>query len=121
MNMNGILENLKQAARRLQKKTPSQGNSHTFEARYISFKELLSANTHLLNIIADIEDKLQGHRLFSMTYVRSQASRAVFYAMRMILCLNFIAARQYLYPSIVSDRRRMSCAADGADIAIALA
>jgi len=63
----------------------------------MSFKELLAANTHLLNIIADIEEKLQGHRPFGMTYVRSQASRAVFYAMRMVLCLNFISAKQYLH------------------------
>jgi len=94
--MASIWEKLKQAAKGC-KRSSQNGSTHTFEARYISFKELLTANTHLLNIIADIEDKLQGHRLFGMTYVRTQASRAVFYAMRMVLCLNFISAKQYLH------------------------
>jgi pyruvate,water dikinase len=75
----------------------SNGAVHTFEARYVSFKELLAANTHLLDIMADIEIKLQGGRFFGMTYVRSQASRALFYTLRMVLCLNFIAAKQYLH------------------------
>ncbi|MEJ2661941.1 MAG: PEP/pyruvate-binding domain-containing protein, partial [Desulfobacteraceae bacterium] len=75
----------------------SNGAAHTFEARYVSFKELLAANTHLLEIMADIEIKLQGGRFFGMTYVRSQASRALFFTLRMVLCLNFIAAKQYLH------------------------
>lgn len=94
--MTKIWQKVKAAAKRYRRSAPN-GSPHTFEARYVSFKELLAANTHLLNIIADIEEKLQGHRLFGMTYVRSQASRSVFYAMRMVLCLNFIAAKQYLH------------------------
>jgi pyruvate, water dikinase len=94
--MASIWKMLKKAARRRTPVSPN-GASHTFEARYHSFKELLAANTHLLNIMADIELKLQGRRVFGMTYVRSQASQALFYAMRMVLCLNFIAAKKYLH------------------------
>jgi pyruvate, water dikinase len=91
-----IWKMLKKAGRRRPPESPN-GASHTFEARYHSFKELLAANAHLLNIMADIEVKLQGHRVFGMTYVRSQASQALFYTMRMVLCLNFIAAKKYLH------------------------
>jgi pyruvate,water dikinase len=91
-----LWKKLKQAVRR-RAAEPSNGATHTFEARYVSFKELLAANTHLLDIMADIEIKLQGGRVFGMTYVRAQASRALFYTLRMVLCLNFIAAKQYLH------------------------
>ena len=94
--MANIWNKLKNVVRRRPAK-PSEGAAHTFEARYVSFKELLAANTHLLDIMADIEVKLQGSRFFGMTYVRSQASRALFYTLRMVLCLNFIAAKQYLH------------------------
>jgi pyruvate,water dikinase len=94
--MAGIWKKLKNAVRR-RPAGASNSATHTFEARYVSFKELLAANTHLLDIMADIEVKLQGGRFFGMTYVRSQANRALFYSLRMVLCLNYIAAKQYLH------------------------
>ena len=94
--MAGLIDIFRKANRR--RRQPLQESAaHTFEARYISFKELLAANTELLNILADIEDKLQGDRIFGMTYVRSQAFRAVALALRMILCLNFISSKKYLH------------------------
>ena len=43
-----------------------------FRFRYTCFKDLLDSNTQLLNIMADLEEKLQGHQVFGMAYVRSQ-------------------------------------------------
>ena len=74
--MANIWAKLKQASKR-RKRSSQNGSPHTFEARYISFKELLAANTQLLKIIADIEEKLLGQRLFGMAYVRSQASQSL--------------------------------------------
>ena len=93
--MFGFLEKIKKVSRDRRVKKQADA-SHTFEARYVSFKELLAANAELLNIMADMEDKLQGRRYFGMTYVRSQASRAVSHALRMTLCLNFIAGKKHL-------------------------
>jgi pyruvate,water dikinase len=93
--MFGLWEKLKYRIQR--HKSVAQGESSpVFEARYLSFKKLLGANAELLNIMADIEEKLQGQRIFGMTYVRTQAARAVSHALRMTLCLNFISAKKYL-------------------------
>lgn len=67
----------------------------TFRDRYAQFKELLNANAELSRIIADIEEKLQGHQLYGMTYVRSRANRAVFQTRRMVETLNVISGNKY--------------------------
>ncbi len=46
-----------------------------FRFRYSCFKDLLDSNAQLLNIIADLEEKLQGRQVFGMSYVRSNSSR----------------------------------------------
>lgn len=55
-----------------------------FKAKYSHFKALLESNAELLQLITDMEEKLSGHVVFGMSYVRSQASRAVFHAVRMV-------------------------------------
>jgi pyruvate, water dikinase len=66
-----------------------------FRAKYERFKELLDSNSELSRIITDIEEKLQGHQIFGMTYIRSQSARAVFHTMRMIQSLNSISREKY--------------------------
>ncbi|MGD0972053.1 MAG: PEP/pyruvate-binding domain-containing protein [Desulfobaccales bacterium] len=66
-----------------------------FRFRYSCFKDLLDSNTQLLNIIADMEEKLQGRQIFGMFYVRSQAARAAFHAFRMIKNLDVLSGRVY--------------------------
>jgi pyruvate,water dikinase len=89
----GFLERMK----RLLSREPAEAEdrSPSFQAKYISFKEILSANTEILNIITDLEETLLGRKVFGMSYIRSQAARAVFYAMRMIQGLNFISGQKY--------------------------
>lgn len=66
-----------------------------FRFKYSSFKELLGSNAENLDIIADIEEKLQGHQVFGMAYVRSQAARSVFHTLRMIKSLNALSGQRY--------------------------
>ncbi|QLA21171.1 PEP/pyruvate-binding domain-containing protein [Desulfolutivibrio sulfoxidireducens] len=65
----------------------------SFRAKYNFFQELLESNSELLKIIADMETKLHGRELFGMAYVRSQSSRAVFHAMRMIRAFEGLSGR----------------------------
>ena len=77
------------------KLTPAKGSAETKSARilrekYASFRKLLESNSELLNIIADIDEKLQGHTIFGMSYVRSQTTRAVFHTQRMVSSLGHL-------------------------------
>jgi pyruvate, water dikinase len=66
-----------------------------FRAKYEHFKQLLASNTELLNILTDMEDKLQGQRVFGMSYVRSQSARCAFHTLRMIESLNALSRNRY--------------------------
>jgi pyruvate, water dikinase len=66
-----------------------------FRFRYACFKDLLDSNSQLLNIITDLEDKLQGREVLGMSYVRSQAARAAFHAFRMIKSLDVLSGHKY--------------------------
>ena len=54
-----------------------------FRKKYKHFQEVLESNAELLKIVSDMEFKLQGDVTFGMSYVRTQATRAVFHALRM--------------------------------------
>lgn len=69
--------------------------SREFRFKYTCFKDLLTSNTELLDIITDIEEKLRGQRVFGMSYVQSQAARAVFHCMRMVKSLDDLSAHRY--------------------------
>ncbi|HAA02283.1 MAG TPA: phosphoenolpyruvate synthase [Syntrophobacteraceae bacterium] len=92
--MTGLMESLRKW--RSRKAGPSRDEmASIFRAKYDHFKQLLGSNTELLNIITDMEDKLQGQRVFGMSYVRSQSARCVFHALRMIQSLNSLSANRY--------------------------
>jgi pyruvate,water dikinase len=55
-----------------------------FKVKYGQFKALLESNSELLQLITDLEQKLSGGTVFGMAYVRSQSSRIVFHAVRMV-------------------------------------
>ena len=75
-----------------------------FRFRYACFKDLLDSNSQLLNIIADLEEKLSGRHVFGMSYVRSQAARAAFHCFRMIKSLDVLSGHQYPVLYGVLDR-----------------
>src|SRR4030043_138379 len=87
----------------------SEDLAEIFRLKYGHFKELLASNTELLNIITDIEEKLMGHRVFGMAYVRSQSARTVFHTMRMIRSLNALSGGKYpeLYDILERINRRI--------------
>jgi pyruvate,water dikinase len=75
---------------------PSRGEvGAAFRFRYACFQDLLDSNTQLLNIISDLEEKLQGRQVFGMSYVRSQVVRAAFHAFRMIKSLDVLSGHKY--------------------------
>jgi pyruvate,water dikinase len=59
------------------------------------FKELLASNSEVLNIISDIEEKLQGRQIFGMSYIRANSTRAVFHTNRMVKSLNSLSNDRY--------------------------
>ena len=75
-----------------------------FRFRYACFKDLLDSNIQLLNIIADLEEKLQGRQVFGMSYVRSQTARAAFHTFRMIKSLDVLSGHKYPVLYGVLDR-----------------
>ena len=96
-----ILNNLKVLFRSLFRLEPAEEDiGAVFRFKYGLFKELLTSNTQLLDLITDMEEKLQGHQLFGMSYVRSNATRAVFHAFRMVKSLDVLSGHRYpmLYP-----------------------
>jgi pyruvate,water dikinase len=64
-----------------------------FRKKYKHFQELLESNAELLKIVTDIEYKLRGDQVFGMSYVRTQATRSVFHAMRMAASFDSLAGR----------------------------
>lgn len=62
---------------------------------YLAFKDLITSNDELLEIITDIEHKLDTGAPFGMTYVRFRAVACATHAYRMVLCLDKLAARRY--------------------------
>ncbi len=83
---------------------PRRDLTGVFRAKYEQFKQLLDSNAELSRIIADIEDKLQGHKLFGMAYIRSQSARAVFYTLRMVASLNALSGNRHQRLSEVVGR-----------------
>ena len=77
------------------KETSREDISEIFRAKYSIFKELLASNTEVLNIISDIEEKLEGRQIFGMSYINAYSTRAVFHTNRMVKCLNSLSNNRY--------------------------
>jgi pyruvate,water dikinase len=81
--------------KRIRPESPKKDLTGIFRGKYEQFKQLLDSNAELSRIITDIEDKLMGHRVFGMAYVRSQSARAVFYTLRMVSSLNTLSGNRH--------------------------
>jgi len=66
-----------------------------FRFKYACFKDLLASNTELLNIITDFEKKLRGRDVFGMSYVHTQAARAVFHTRQMVGSIHELSGHRY--------------------------
>jgi len=82
-----ILENLKKLYHFLRGAdhlhADEQAIKDEFRKKYKHFQELLESNAELLKIVTDMEVKLRGEQVYGMSYIRAQATRAVFHALRM--------------------------------------
>jgi pyruvate, water dikinase len=56
-------------------KPPASGGMASLEKVVFHFSELLKENNETLELMADLEEKADGHFLFDMTYLRSTVSR----------------------------------------------
>jgi Phosphoenolpyruvate synthase/pyruvate phosphate dikinase len=88
------------------KKRDPQLAAGLFKAKYSQFKALLESNSELLQLLTDLEQKLRGDTVFGMAYVRSQASRIVFHAVRM--ANNFDKLSSGRLPALREVVRRLS-------------
>ncbi len=64
-------------------------------ARCVAFKLLIAANNQALELMADMEEALQGTRPFGMHYVRSQCARVLASVHRIILQIQELSGNQY--------------------------
>jgi Phosphoenolpyruvate synthase/pyruvate phosphate dikinase len=65
-----------------------------FRRKYKHFQELLESNAELLKIVTDMELKLRGTQVYGMSYIRVQATRAVFHALRMAASFENLSGAQ---------------------------
>lgn len=82
--------------RKLYKKGPSDDELlKLFTVKYVNFKTLIESNSELLKIISDVEEKLQGHAVFGISYVNSMTVRVVFHVARMVKAFEDLSGRAY--------------------------
>ena len=62
---------------------------------YLAFKDLITSNDEFLELVADIEQKLEGHTAFDTTYVRFRAVACATHVCRMVMCLDTLSSRRY--------------------------
>lgn len=92
-----ILSNLKemyQSLRRRHGQVPASSQSamnELFRFRYSQFKELLSANSELLTILSDIDEKLDGGQVFGFSYIKNLVNRSLQHAFQMVKSLNVMS------------------------------
>jgi pyruvate, water dikinase len=63
--------------------------------QYLLFKDLISSNDEILEVIADMERKLEGTSTFGMAFIRSRCVTAASHAYRMIQNLNSLSDRRH--------------------------
>lgn len=80
-----------------------------FRFKYTLFKELLAANTELLGILTDMEDKLRGEQIFGTSYIKGQVNRAMLQSFKMVKSLNVLSSNKYpaLYDVLSDINKRL--------------
>lgn len=92
--MRSLWQRLKSRKRSKKQQSP-ESIADIFCFKYCHFKDLLQSNTELVQVIADIPEKLHGHQIFGMGYVRAKATVAISQAARMVRALNALSFQRY--------------------------
>lgn len=71
------------------------GMNALFRFRYTLFKELLVANSELLTVLSDMDEKLKGETIFGLSYINNQVNKALKHAFQMVKCLNVMSGGAY--------------------------
>jgi pyruvate,water dikinase len=64
--------------------------------KYMLFKEITTSNDEVLDVIADIEKKLEGESFIGMAYIRSRCVTAAAHTYRMVQNINKLSNRRHL-------------------------
>ncbi|MCL2789426.1 MAG: PEP-utilizing enzyme [Desulfobulbus sp.] len=109
-----ILGNLKQLFKELRDRNVADqpGNpsemSALFRFRYTLFKELLAANSELLSVLSDMDEKLKGETVFGLSYITNQVNKSLRSAFQMVKNLNVMSSGKHrdLYAALeqINDR-----------------
>ena len=59
------------------------------------FKELLAANSELLTVLSDMDEKLKGEQVFGLSYINSQINKSLKYAFQMVKSLNVMSSTKH--------------------------
>jgi len=76
----------------------------TLAINYMTFKDLIRSNDEVLEIIADLEERLLGESYFGMTYIRVRSVNAATHTYRMVSSLNKLSGRRYQELSFVFSK-----------------
>jgi len=93
-----MIDSIRAALRRLRGKAPPRdpGADHRrLIARYRNFRALLSANTHALEAMAELEQALGDGRTLSMTFIRARCTAVAVNVYKIIDHLNQMADDRY--------------------------
>ena len=99
--MSTILGNLRQLFRDIcgrnradQPGNPTEMNA-LFRFRYTLFKELLVANSELLTVLSDMDEKLKGETIFGLSYITNQVNKSLRHAFQMVKSLNVMSGGKH--------------------------
>src|SRR5208283_6235022 len=83
--------------------TDKEKRKEALQQRFLAFQRLLAANNHVLESMADMEEKLSGEFLFDRGYIDSSVNAITLSVKDMIDNLNQIAHNKYV---VLTDRHQ---------------
>jgi pyruvate,water dikinase len=107
-NLRQLFNDIRQRNSMGQPGNPSEMNA-LFRFRYTLFKELLTANSELLTVLSDMDEKLKGKTVFGLSSINNQVNKALKHAFQMVKCLNVMSSGKYrgLYNALEGINERI--------------
>ncbi|MBI4698500.1 MAG: hypothetical protein HY758_06195 [Nitrospirae bacterium] len=90
------MKNFFKAFRRSNKEVIEKGSfQEALKRKFITFQELLKQNNQVLELMADMEDKLSGEYLFDRNYINTHVQSIRNGVLRLIECINELSEQKY--------------------------